>query len=129
MALAVGVLALLALVFVATETWLRLVAGYQLHIGFEGGPRTTYDIVFPFWRKLLEGVVLVVLAGGILLGMFGRSRAFSAIVVGIAGVAALGLYDVWEYGTIGSPTSKWTGFLVAALLAAAMTGKWLRFLK
>lgn len=129
MTLAVGVLALVALAFVATETWLHLLAGYQLHIDFEGGPYGTYGIVFPFWRKLLEVVVLVVLAFGILLGMFGRSRAFSVIVVGIAGVAVLGLHDVWQYGTMGSPTSKWTGFLAAALFAAAIIGKQFRVLK
>jgi hypothetical protein len=121
--LGAGVLALVALAFVAREAWLHLEAGYQIQVGFEGGPYKTYDIVFPFWRKILGSASLAVIAAGILLWMSEHSHAFSILLAGSTSVAALGLYDVWQYGTMGTPTSLGTWLFVAASFAAAITGK------
>jgi hypothetical protein len=116
----IAVLALALLVLVARKNWSYLQTGYHMRVGFEGGPYTAVDGVFPLWRKLLGAAVLGVLALGILLGMFARSSAVLAFGLGMVSTLVLGAYDMWWYGTIRSPTSVWVLTLSVALFVAAL---------
>ena len=123
MALALALLALLELGFLARHTWIHLEAGYSLRIGFEGQPTASYRIVFPLWHKIAAATTLTLLAAGIVGGGLGRPRSLSLLAAGIAAVATLRLYDVWRYGTMGAPTPDWTLVFAAALGVAALAGR------
>jgi hypothetical protein len=116
----VAVVALVLLALLFRKNWSYLQAGYHMRVGFEGGPYTAVDKVFPLWRKLLGAAVFVVLALGILLGMFARSSAVSALGLSVAATLVIGAYDMWWYGTIRTPTSIWVVAFSAALFAAAI---------
>jgi hypothetical protein len=115
--------AFVLLVLLARKNWMYLQAGYHIRVGFEGGPYTAVDGVFPLWRKLSSIAVSIVLTAGVLLGMFARPSAVLVAGLGMAGTLMLGAYDVWWYGTIRSPTSVRNVVFAIALFAAAVSAK------
>ena len=120
---AVATFAFVALIVLARENWAYLQAGYHIRIGFEGGPLTEYDESFPLWRKLTGLALFVVVATGALLAIFVRPSAVLVLGVGMVGTLVLGLYDVWWYGTISSPTSLLGVAFVVAMFAVAVSAK------
>lgn len=111
------------LVLLARKNWVYLQAGYHMRVGFEGGPYTAVDEVFPLWRKLSSIAIFIILAAGVLLGMFARPSAVLVAGLGMAGTLMLGTYDMWWYGTIRSPTSVWNVVFAVVLLAIVVSAK------
>ena len=98
--------------------WLYLDRGYTLGIAIDGGATTRSHVSFPWSRKL----ILLALGGAAFgaLWLFAsshrldRTATWAAFAVGLL----VALFDVREYGTLGSPTTLWALLL---LLAMALT--------
>lgn len=111
---------ILAILLLGTGTsqWAYLDRGYTLGIAIDGGAATRSHVSFPWSRKL----ILLALGGAAFAALWlfasshrlDRTAAWAAFAVGLL----VALFDVREYGTLGSPTALWALLL---LLAMALT--------
>jgi len=84
-----------------------------------GHPASVFHVDFPAWRAAVH-VLLSVVAVAAIVAYVTRSRWASTAAWPIfAATLLVGIYDVVQYGTIGSPTSIWTVLLL--LLFALLT--------
>ena len=120
---------LVTVVWGARETWQHLQAGYQLQLGFEGGPLRVHQVTFSLSHKILAVAAFAVLAIGTVLGALLRPGAFVVFVAGIVACAGLRLYEVSQYGTIGAPTPQWSGTFIAVMVILAVAGRKLGILR
>jgi hypothetical protein len=116
-----GTLAIAAVVLVvlAVDEASYLQRGYSLSLGFAGQPPSVVHIDFPTWLKVAHGVVgLVALSALTFLAMMRRTGVPLAWATFVAAIA-VGIHDVVQYGTLGSPTSIKTIllFFVLSILA------------
>ncbi len=118
-----GAVALVGLLLLGIVEWQYIQDGYRLAAGIEGGPWSSHDVQIPLWRKVVTWVILLVAATGISLSVMTHRSA--VIVLGSAfGIrVVVGILDVREYGTMGSPTSLQAVALLLALFAGAVYWK------
>ena len=109
----------LFLAWLAWDGWLFLRRGYSLSVGLAGKPGSIFHIDFPEWRAAVHMLLWIAAMGGILSYAASRRWASTAAWLTFAATLVIGIYDVVQYGTIGSPTSIWTVLLL--LLFALLT--------
>lgn len=112
MALAVA----LVLTWLAWDGWFYLQHGYTLGVRLQGEPGSIFHIDFPAWRAAVHVLLWLAAMGAIVAYIAGRSWAWAAAWLTFTATIVLGIYDVVQYGTMGSPTSIWT-LLVLLLFA------------
>ena len=106
------------LALTAASTFPYLMRGYSLSVGIEGVQPKDYHVDFPPTRIAIAALIWALGFAAIALFIVGDRRAgllswgvfISALLVAV--------WDVFEYGTMGSPTSLWV-LLVFLLLALA----------
>lgn len=109
----------LILTWLAWDGWFYLQQGYSLEVALAGEPGSVFHIDFPPIRAGVH-VFLWMAAMAAVGAYFAGSRwATTAAWLSFAAAIAVGVHDVGQYGTIGSPTSIWT--LVLLLLFALLT--------
>lgn len=105
--------------WLAWDGWLYLQRGYSLGISMAGHPSSVFHIDFPAWRAAVHVLLWVAAMAAIGAYITGRRWASIAAWLTFAATLLVGIYDVVQYGTIGSPTSIWTALLL--LLLALLT--------
>jgi hypothetical protein len=115
---------LVALIFailllgVGASQWTYLDHGYTLGVAINGGPVSSSHIGFPWSRKLALLALGAAAFGALWLfassHKLDRAAAWATLALGLL----VALFDVREYGTMGSPTTLWA---VLLLLALALT--------
>ena len=93
--------------------------GYSLGVALEGEPGSVYHGDFPRWRATVHVALWVAAMASIAAYVAGRQWASTIAWLTFAAVLIVGILDVGEYGTMGSPTSIWTVLLL--LLFALLT--------
>ena len=105
------------------SSWLSLDHGYSIGVDVAGRSQSIYQVEFPTWRKtahlLLSVAILITLA----LYVVGRDWARAAAWSAFGAASLIGLLDVAQYGTLGSPTSIWT---VLVLLLFSLLSSFVR---
>jgi hypothetical protein len=109
----------LFLAWLAWGGWLYLQHGYSLAVGFAGEPGSIFHIDFPAWRAAVHVLRWVAAMTAIVAYLGGRRWASTVAWLTFAATLVMGVYDVVQYGMIGSPTSIWTILLL--LLFALLT--------
>ena len=112
----------LVLAWLAWDGWIYLQRGYSLSIGLPGQPRSISHIDFPTWRATSHIFLWMTAMGAIVGYVTGRSWASKAAWLTFAATFIVGIYDVVQYGTMGSPTSIWTVLLLLLLALLARLG-------
>lgn len=105
--------------WLAWDGGLYLQRGYSLGISMAGHPSSVFHIDFPAWRAAVHVLLWVAAMAAIGAYITGRRWASIAAWLTFAATLLVGIYDVVQYGTIGSPTSIWTALLL--LLLALLT--------
>ena len=104
--------------------WAYLDHGYTLGIAINGGPVSSSHIGFPWSRKLVLLALGVAAFGTLWLFASSRKRdrvvAWATLAFGLL----VALFDIREYGTIGSPTTLWAVLLLLALALAVQLSAW-----
>lgn len=118
-AMAIAVL----LAWLAWDGWLYLQRGYSLQVGLAGEPGSTFHTDFPAWRAAVHVLLWLVAIAAIVAYVAGRTWASLAAWLTFATTLAAGIYDVVQYGTIGSPTSIWTVLLLLLVALLATFGR------
>ena len=106
----------LGLITLYAFRWSYLRGGYGISVGLEDGAAALHThIVFPVWRLVAHIAIAALIAVSAWLVVF-RNRP-SVLVQGTATGAALvvGGWDVYEYGTLASPTTLVSTVLVVLL--------------
>ena len=111
--------AALLLTWCAWEGWLYLQRGYSLGVGMPGERASIFQIDFPAWRAAAHVLLWVAAMIAIFVYVAGLRWASSAAWLAFGATVAVGIYDVAQYGTMGSPTSAWVVLLL--LLFALLT--------
>ena len=114
---AVGVALLLT--WWAWDGWLYLQRGYSLGVGMPGKRAWILQIAFPTWRAAAHVLLWVTAMIAAFAFVADLRWASSAAWFAFGATVAVGIYDVVEYGTMGSPTSVWVVLLL--LLFALVT--------
>jgi len=114
-----AVAAALFLSWLAWDGWFYLQRGYSLGVSMSGHPASVFHIDFPAWRAAVHILLWVGAMAVIVTYISGRQRASTAAWLIFAATSLIGVYDVVQYGSIGSPTSIWTVLLL--LLVALIT--------
>lgn len=99
--------------WLAWDGWFYLQRGYSLDVSIAGHPGSVFHINFPIWRAAVHVLLWVAAVAAIVAYVTGRPRASTVAWLTLAATVAIGIYDVVQYGTIGSPTSIWTVLLLA----------------
>jgi hypothetical protein len=105
--------------WLAWEGWFYLQRGYSLSVSMAGHPTSVYHIDFPAWRAAVHVILCVAAMAAIVAYVTHRRWASTATWLTFAATLFVGIYDVVQYGTVGSPTSIWTVLLL--LLFAVLT--------
>ena len=103
----------------AWDGWFYLQRGYSLGVSMAGHPGSVFHVDFPVWRAALHVLLWLAAMVAIVAYVTGRRWASTAAWLTFATTLLVGVYDVVQYGTIGSPTSIWT--LLLLLLFALLT--------
>ncbi|WP_164488917.1 hypothetical protein [Sphingobium sp. LF-16] len=107
----------MAISWLSADGWDYLQRGYSVGVSLNGNAASTYHIDFPVWRQYLH-VLLWASAVGATFAYANRHRlAKMAALASLIATLLVGMLDVKEYGTLGSPTSVWTIGLMVALWA------------
>lgn len=116
---------LVALIFavlllgVGASQWAYLDRGYALSVAINGGAASSSHIGFPWSRKLVLLVLGVAAFGAVWLfassHKLDRAMGWATFALGML----VALFDVREYGTMGSPTTLWAVLLLLALALTA----------
>jgi hypothetical protein len=103
------------------QGWIYLQRGYWIGVGLEGQQATTSHISFPHWRLLAHLLLWAAMMCSIVACLLGRHWSTATAWLACAATCGVGIYDVEQFGLLGSPTSIWTVvlLLVVALLAKA----------
>jgi len=109
----------LLLAWLAWDGWFYLQRGYSLRVGLAGEPGSTFHIDFPAWRAAVHVLLWLAAVAAIAAYLARRQWASTAAWLTFAATLAIGIYDVVQYGTIGSPTSIWTVILLLLLALLA----------
>jgi hypothetical protein len=98
----------------------HLQRGYSISISMGDNPDTVYHDPFPLWVK--AGHAVTALAAMTSLVFFSMLRPVSIVAAwaAFASATAVGIYDIYEYGTIGTPTSG-SYYLLVFVIAAVVT--------
>ena len=116
--------AAVALLVLAVDEASYLQRGYDLSLGFAGQPPSIVHTTFPMWLKVAHGLIgLAALTTLLLLAML-RQAAVALAWVTLGAAIVVGYYDVFQYGTLGSPTSTKT--IVLLLLLCILATYWRR---
>lgn len=107
---AVGVTLFLG--WLAWEGWFYLQRGYSLGVSMTGHPASVFHIDFPVWRAAVHILLWIAAMAAIVAYVTSRRWASTAAWLAFAATLFVGIYDVVQYGTIGSPTSIWTVLLL-----------------
>lgn len=103
---------------VGASQWAYLDRGYALSVAINGGAASSSHIGFPGSRKLALLVLGATAFGTLWLfassHKLDRAMGWATFALGML----VALFDVREYGTMGSPTTLWA---VLLLLALALT--------
>ena len=99
----------------------RLREGYVLGAAFPGEAPITRVVEFSAAHKLAVVILSIGIVVGAVLTLLKRSNGFSVVAASAAGVLAVGIWSVREYGTLGSPLSA---AQFAALVAVFVVGYW-----
>ena len=122
--LGIVVAAAVVLIVLGLDEASYLERGYSISGGFAGQTPRIVHIDFPNWLKVTHGMIgLAVLGTLMFLAMMRRAAvplAWATLVVAMA----VGMHDVIQYGTLGSPTSIKT--IVLVLLLAILATHWKR---
>lgn len=112
------VLLVILLLGAGMSQWVYLDRGYTLGIAIDGGAATSSHVSFPWSRKLILLALGATAFGA--LWLFASSHRLDRIAAWAAFAFGLlvALFDVREYGMLGSPTTLWALLL---LLAMALT--------
>lgn len=115
----IAMVVVISLGWLAWDGWFYIQRGYSLGVWISGHPASEYHIDFPSWRKGIH--VLLWAAAMVAIGAYAveQSWALAAIWLTFAMTSFVGIHDVVQYGTMGSPTSIWT---VLLLLLFALLG-------
>lgn len=103
----------------AWDGWLYLQRGYSLSVSMTGHKASVFHIDFPMWRSAVHIFLWLLAMAAILAYLAGRSRASTLAWLAFAATSVIGIYDMMQFGTIGSPTSIWAVLLL--LLFALLT--------
>ena len=121
------IVALITLIFAVNEAE-YLLRGYSLSMrfdaSFEQRGATTSHIDFPIWLGLVHGVIYLAIFVTLVLTILFRHQALLLAWLTFLAALLVGVLDVYQYGTIGSPTSIKTILLI--LILAALTTYWRR---
>ena len=101
-----------ALAWLAWDGWFYIQRGYSLALSFAGSPTSDYHVEFPAWRA---GVHVLLWAGAMAsIGAYvaEHRRASTAAWLTFAATLFVGMFDVVQYGTLGSHTSIRTVMLL-----------------
>ena len=109
----------LFLAWLAWDGWLYLQRGYSLGVATAGELASVFHIDFPVWRAAIHVLLWIAAMAAIAAYAAGRRWASAAAWMAFAATLVIGIYDVIQYGTMGSPTSIWTILLL--LLIALLT--------
>jgi hypothetical protein len=99
--------------WLAWDGWLYLQRGYSLGISMAGHPSSVFHIDFPAWRAAVHLLLWVAAMAAIGAYITGRRWASIAAWLTFAATLLVGIYDVVQYGTMGSPSSIWTVLLLS----------------
>ena len=105
--------------WLAWDGWFYLQRGYSLGVSTAGHPDSVFHIDFPVWRAAVHVLLWVAAMATIAAYVTGRHWASKAAWLTFVATLLVGVYDVVQYGTIGSPTSIWAVLLL--LLFALLT--------
>ena len=106
-ALVVGMSVILAIIFI----WLGLSQaaylerGYSISLSLGDRPPTVYHEPFPYWLKVGHALTGFGVITSLVLGAMLRPAAVVVAWAAFASATVVGCYDVFEYGTIATPTS------------------------
>jgi len=100
------------LTWLAWDGWLYLQSGYSLSVGMAGETGSIFHIDFPAWRTVIHVLIWVAGLASIAAYIAGIRWASTLAWLTLAVALAIGLSDVSQYGTMGSPTSIWTILLL-----------------
>jgi hypothetical protein len=114
-----AVAAALFLGWLALKGWFYIQRGYSLGVSMVGHSGSVFHIDFPLWRAAVHVLLWIAAMAAIGAYVAGRPWASRAAWLTFTVTVAVAVYDVVQYGTIGSPTSIWT--LVLLLLFALLT--------
>jgi hypothetical protein len=109
------------LTWLSYQGWIYLQRGYSIAVAFEGQQATTSHISFPHWRLMAHLFLWAAMMGSIVAYLLGRHWSTATAWLVCAATCGIGIYDVEQFGLLGSPTSIWTVvlLLVVALLTKA----------
>jgi hypothetical protein len=115
----VAIAVAVALSWLSIEGGFYLQKGYSLSVSLNGGNGRVAHIDFPIWRQYLHVLLwlgAMVAAFTYIAGLHGAARTAFGV---FATSSVVGMLDVWEYGTLGAPTSIWTILLLSLLVVLA----------
>lgn len=118
-----AIAAAFCLVWLAWDGWSYLQRGYSLGVSMPGGPASVFHIDFPTWRAVVHIILSVAAMFAIAAYIISRRWASTAAWLSFAAALLVGIYDVVQYGTIGSPTSIWTVLLLLAFALLTRFGR------
>jgi len=112
--LLIGAAVAMALVlgWFAWSGWFYLQRGYSLSVAMAGHPDSVFHIDFPTWRAAVHVLLWAAAMAAIVAYVTARRWAPTAAWLTFAATMAIGIYDVVQYGTMGSPSSIWTVLLL-----------------
>lgn len=105
--------------WLAWDGWFYLQRGYSLGVSMAGHQSSVFQVNFPVWRAAVHVLLWIAAMTAIAAYATGRRWASIAAWLTFAATIVVGVSDVVQYGTIGSPTSIWTVLLL--LLFALLT--------
>jgi hypothetical protein len=98
--------------WLALDGWTYLQRGYSFSISMAGHPGSVFHIDFPVWRAAFHVLLWVAAMAAIVAYVTGRRWASAAAWLTYAATLTIGIYDVVQFGTMGSPTSIWAVLLL-----------------
>ena len=98
--------------WLAVDGWFYLQRGYSLRAAIAGHPGSIFHVDFPMWRAAVHVLLWVAAMAAIVAYVTDRRWASTGAWLTFAATLVIGIYDVVQYGTIGSPTSIWTVLLL-----------------
>jgi hypothetical protein len=107
-----AIVAAVLLGWLAWDGWIYLQRGYSLGVSMEGQAASVFHIDFPMWRAATHALLCIAAMAAIVAYISGHRRAPTIAWLTFAATLAVGIYDLVQYGTIGSPTSIWTLFVL-----------------
>lgn len=115
----IAVAVALFLSWLGWDGWFYLQRGYSLRVSMSGHQASVFHIGLSAWRGVVHILLWLAAMAVIVAYITGRQGASTAAWLIFAAASLIGIYDIIQYGSIGSPTSIWTVLLL--LLVALFT--------